>query len=236
MQNRRTNGCLGGLPSVPRFCDCLGIPGYLYSAPTSCKTALGVDQEIECNAIRTTIVNIGLEDLLMAFPEQNQAYSSTYRFYYSELSSYLNAIVRDTRNSYIQTSTISSFFNIGITVAEIAATLLMGQGNVLTILDIYLTGNSLNQAINASHGTEATATRLRQGFVYDSTYCHGYVSTYTEYGTDSYVVSNQGSGYAWGELVGTMKELYPDSYIGNKAAYVYNRALESYGYWPYGNR
>lgn len=50
-------------------------------------------------------------------------------------------------------------------------------------------------------------------------------------GFDSFVVSGQGSGYAWGIQPTPVVDLYPDSYIASNAAYAYNTAVAVDGYW-----
>ena len=182
-----------------------------------------------------TTLNIGISDLMNAYPEQNQAYSSSYQFYCPTLSKYKDVIIRDTRNNYIENTYINRYLSAGLSVAQIAGNIMMGQADVFTFFNIYLSANTLIEALNVNRGISARSSRLRQGFVYDTTYNNAYVSVHTEYGNDQYTVSNQGSGYAWGEVPYTLKDLYPDNYIGSESATIYNSTLATYGYWKWGN-
>ena len=190
---------------------------------------------IESPQVRTTTLNIGISDLTSKYPAQYQAYSSTYGFYCPYLATNKNIVIRDTRNNYVSTSSRQSFLEVGLTVAEIAATIWMSQGNVLDIFSAYLSLGQLVESLNTNRGITARSSRIRQGFIYDTTYVNGNVSVHSDYGNDYYAVTNQGYGYDWGEVPYTMKDNFPDSYVGQQSANTYNYNLNTYGYWQWGN-
>ncbi len=184
---------------------------------------------------RTTTLNVGITDLTSVYPAQYQAYSSAYGFYCSYLGINKNVTIRDTRNNYVETSSRYSYLSIGLTVAEIAATIWMSQGNVLDIFSAFLSFGELIESLDTNRGITARSSRVRQGFIYDTTYVNGNVSVHSDYGNDYYTVSNQGSGYNWGEVPYTVKDYFPDSYVGQQSANAYNSCLNTYGYWKWGN-
>ncbi|MCF0135707.1 MAG: hypothetical protein HUJ69_04730 [Lachnospiraceae bacterium] len=192
-------------------------------------------EPITSNSTAATTFNVGISDLPSKYPILNQAYSSTYSFYCTPLGESKNVIIRDTRNNFIQTSTRSAYFSIGVSVVEIAASIWMSQYNVMTIFDIYLVGNELIQALSVNRGVSATSSRIRQGFIYDTTQANAYVSVLSVYGNDSYIVSNQGNGYDWGEVYSTLIDEYPNSYMGPESASRYNYNISTYGFWQWGN-
>ena len=80
---------------------------------------------------------------------------------------------------------------------------------------------------------ETRAYHYRYGETYDTTSANAYVTCYSEWGYDYFVVSDQGNGYDWGIKASPqpMDEAYPDEVIAENAAYAYNTALEMFGAW-----
>ena len=65
-------------------------------------------------------------------------------------------------------------------MASIAAIIMMGQASVLTLFDAFLVAGSLIQDLKTTRGITATSDRLREGYVYDTTYWNDYVCVKTE--------------------------------------------------------
>lgn len=184
-------------------------------------------------------INVGLKGLMNKYPTQNKVLSNSYRFLCTPLNVYKAVMVRDTRNNYSYSRTTDVYLSIGKTVTTIAATLLMTTADVISVFGAFLTAATeaatLICDVNAVSAINATASRLRQGYIDDTTYAMRAISAYTEAGTDSITYTNQIGRYDWGIDYQSMTDRYPDSYITANASSAYNSTLTTYGYWPWGD-
>ena len=158
--------------------------------------------------------------------------SSSIRFYCTPLAQDKYVSVKDDRNNYVETDSKVGSFLAGASVVVAAASIYANPSDLLSWLGLSISVTSLPYSVSVHNTIEAKAYHYRYGQIYDSTR-KAYVTCYSEYGYDYFVVSKQSSQYAWGVEPTPVDETYTDSYIATNAANAYNTAVERDGYWKW---